>query len=155
TERAEAAAILEAAVCRWLASRVDGEMIARWLSDDERLSGRVYDRLWDIETARLIPWRFADPGYNGPSLVYDVLVGRVRRLQIQDFGRFKDAEENLGVWGKEMEITNASGVESEDEEEAEDIDTEEEEDSDEDSDEDSEEESEDEELEGDDMDEDE
>lgn len=35
TERAEAAAILEAAVCRWLASRVDGEMIARWLSDDE------------------------------------------------------------------------------------------------------------------------
>ncbi|OBT65478.1 hypothetical protein VE03_05048 [Pseudogymnoascus sp. 23342-1-I1] len=119
SERAEAAAILESVVSRWVVSRTNRERVPRWLSDDERLSGRVYDRAWGIETVRLIPWRYATPDYSGPSMVYDVLFGRVRRLQIQDYGRFRDAEDNLGVWGKEMEITNVRGVESEDEEEEE------------------------------------
>ena len=53
-------------------------------------------------------------------MVYDVLTGHVRRLQIQDQARFRDVEDNLGVWGREMEVTKklrGRGVDSEDEEE--------------------------------------
>ncbi|KFY08859.1 hypothetical protein V492_05846 [Pseudogymnoascus sp. VKM F-4246] len=70
-----------------------------------RTNGRVYDRRWGIETARLIPWRCAAADYSGPSLVYDVLINKVRRIQIQDQARFRDVEENLGVWGREMDVT--------------------------------------------------
>ncbi|OBT46130.1 hypothetical protein VE00_02798 [Pseudogymnoascus sp. WSF 3629] len=119
SERAEAVAILEAAVSRWVVSQRNGGMFTRWLCDDEKKSGRVYDRLWGIETARLIPWRYAPVDYKGPTLLYDVLINRVRRIQIQDHARFRDAEDNLGVWGREMEVTmkrRENGEDTEDEE---------------------------------------
>ncbi|OBT83242.1 hypothetical protein VE02_08141 [Pseudogymnoascus sp. 03VT05] len=119
SERAEAAAILEAIVDRVIVSERNGDVLTRWLCDDEKKSGRVYDRLWGIETTRLIPWRYGAADYNGPSRVYDVLIGRVRRLQIQDHALFQDAKNNLGVWGREMEVTmelRGREDESEDEE---------------------------------------
>ncbi|OBT74521.1 hypothetical protein VF21_06952 [Pseudogymnoascus sp. 05NY08] len=119
SERAEAAAILEAIVDRVIVSERNGDVLTRWLCDDEKKSGRVYDRLWGIETTRLIPWRYGATDYNGPSRVYDVLIGRVRRLQIQDHALFQDAKNNLGVWGREMEVTmelRGREDESEDEE---------------------------------------
>ncbi|KFZ05482.1 hypothetical protein V501_08307 [Pseudogymnoascus sp. VKM F-4519 (FW-2642)] len=126
SERAEAAAILEATVDRWVVSQRNGGMLPRWLCDDEKKSGRFYDRLWKVETARLIPWRYAPAGYTGPTLLYDVLIDRVRRIQIQDQARFRDAEDNLGVWGREMEVTmkrreNEEDTEDEEEEEDQDV----------------------------------
>lgn len=86
-------------------------------------SGRVYDRRCRIETARLIPWRYAAADHTGPALVYDVLINKVRRIQIQDQARFQDMQNNLGVRGREMDITMVMrdmGDESEDEDEGED-----------------------------------
>ncbi|KFY44054.1 hypothetical protein V494_01660 [Pseudogymnoascus sp. VKM F-4513 (FW-928)] len=83
-----------------------GEMAeAAAILEGVRTNGRVYDRRWGVETARLIPWRCAAADYSGPSLVYDVLINKVRRIQIQDQARFGDVEENLGVWGREMDVT--------------------------------------------------
>lgn len=43
--------------------------------------------------------------------MYDVLIDKVRRIQIHDQVRFRDVEENLGVWGREMNVTKRRGLE--------------------------------------------
>lgn len=53
-----------------------------------------------MEVQRLVRWKSS----TGPSLVYDTLLGRVRRMQIQDAAMWTDAED-LGDEDEHMDCT--------------------------------------------------
>lgn len=63
-------------------------------------SGRVFDRLLNMEVQRLVPWNAG----NATGLIFDALHGGVRRMQIQDALRWADTE-RLDEDGEEMECT--------------------------------------------------